>query len=72
MGGVDYPEVKRIKLCGVWARETKIGTVISGKLSYGTTLLIMPNTFKETDKQPDYIAYIEEFKPKEETPVNEG
>jgi len=48
-----------IKLTGLWKNETKDKkTYLSGNLTYGTKLLIFQNKFKETDKDPDYNAYI--------------
>jgi len=58
-----------IKLTGLWKGETRDKKpYLSGNLTYGTRLLIFQNKFKETDKDPDYHAYIavKEQKPKQQ------
>lgn len=48
-----------IKLTGVWKQKDKAGhTYLSGSLSPISRLLIMPNTFKKEDKEPDYFVYL--------------
>jgi len=49
----------KIKLTGLWRSESKAGgTYLSGRISPTSKLLILPNSFKKTEKDPDYIAYI--------------
>ncbi len=48
-----------IKLGGLWEGKDKNGnTYFSGGLTYGTKLLVMSNSFKEKENEPDYIVYI--------------
>jgi len=48
-----------IKLTGLWKSKTKDGApLLSGSLNAVTSILIMPNTFKKSEKDPDYYAYI--------------
>ena len=57
-----------IKLCGLWKSQTVEGkTYYSGPLSYGTNLLLFPNTYKKSseDKQLDLILYIAKREKKE-------
>jgi len=58
---------KPIKLCGLWQHKTQDGKVFySGKLSYGSQLLVFKNEYKEEDaKKPDLIVYLSEYKKKE-------
>lgn len=61
---------KMIKLCGLWKSQSKAGKVYySGGLSYSTTLLLFPNTYKESadDNKPDLILYISKKEKKEDT-----
>ena len=54
-----------IELTGLWERQDKNGnSVLSGYIGKAK-LVIFKNTYKKTEKQPDYIAYISE-KPKEQ------
>lgn len=47
-----------IKLTGLWKQEGKAGSsYLSGLVSPTTRLLIMPNTYKKSGKEPDYIAF---------------
>ena len=55
-----------VKLCGLWKKEAKDGTVFyQGKLSYSSNLLLFKNKFKRSEKDPDLILYISEKKKKE-------
>lgn len=48
-----------IKLTGLWKSKTKNGvSLLSGSLNAVTSLLIMPNTFKKSEKDPDYYVYV--------------
>lgn len=55
-----------MKLSGLWKNEDKNGNVyFSGGFTYGNKLLIMKNTYKEKDNEPDYIAYLAPKKDKD-------
>lgn len=57
-------ESDKIKLTGLWKNKSKSGeTYLTGRISPTSKLLILPNTFKKTDKDPDFMAYL--------TPVRE-
>ena len=48
-----------IKIGGLWKNKDKNGNdFFSGNFTYGTKLLVMSNTFKEKDNEPDFIVYI--------------
>jgi len=48
-----------VKLTGLWKNAGKDGkTYLSGTVNPGAKLLVMPNTFKKKDSDPDYYAYI--------------
>jgi len=46
------------RLCGLWQNETKTGGMyLSGNLG-AARLLVFPNGRKNTDRDPDWIAYV--------------
>jgi len=48
-----------IKLTGVWKNTDKNGNeYFSGGMSVFTKILIMKNTFKEGEKDPDFYVYL--------------
>jgi len=48
-----------LRIGGLWKNKTKEGqTILSGTLNPITTLLIMPNTFKKSEKDPDFYMYL--------------
>ena len=48
-----------IRLTGLWKNKAKDGnTFLSGNLNGISSLLVMPNTFKKKENEPDYIVYI--------------
>jgi hypothetical protein len=48
-----------LKLGGLWKGKDKKGNdYFSGSFTYGTKLLVMKNTYKDKDTDPDYIAYM--------------
>ena len=60
-----------IKLTGLWKQKDKSGqTYLSGSLSPISKVIVMPNTYKKSEKDPDYFFYLganekkEGFKPK--------
>lgn len=65
-----------IKLTGLWKTTSKKGEpYLQGSISPSSNLLVLPNKYKEKDKDPDFIAYIvqpskqkdsEEAEPKKE------
>lgn len=45
----------RVKLCGLWRKKAKDGTdYLMGNLSYSSKIMIYPNKYKKTEKDPDY------------------
>ena len=49
----------KVKLTGLWKQKDKNGqTFLSGSLSPISKVLVMPNTFKKSDKEPDYFFYL--------------
>jgi hypothetical protein len=54
-----------VKITGLWKHKTKDGhTYLSGTFSGITQLSVMPNTFKRSEKDPDYFVYVVPFKKK--------
>jgi len=50
-----------IRLCGLWASKTKDGrTYLSGGATFGTRVVILPNSFKKKEKDPDYMLWLAE------------
>ena len=48
-----------IKIGGLWQNKDKNGNdYFSGGFAYGTKLLVMSNTFKDKDNEPDFIVYV--------------
>ena len=48
-----------VKLTGLWKSKTQKGvSILSGSLNAVTSLLIMPNTFKKSEKDPDFYVYV--------------
>lgn len=57
-----------ISLTGLWIKKDKNGnTYMAGKLG-SLNVLVMKNTFKKEDKQPDYKIMLAPPKPKNEAP----
>jgi len=56
-----------VKLTGLWKNAGKDGkTYLSGTLNPGAKLLVMPNTFKRKETDPDYYAYVTPAEKREE------
>ena len=56
-----------IRLTGLWRGESKAGeTYLAGSLSPSSRLLILPNTHKRKESDPDYVAYLAPQEKKEE------
>jgi len=48
-----------IRITGLWKGKDKNGnTFLSGNLNAISRVLVMPNTFKKEEKEPDYFFYI--------------
>mgnify|MGYP003148611609 CR=1 FL=1 len=48
-----------LKLGGVWKNKDKNGNeYFSGNFTFGSKLLIMQNSYKEKNSEPDYIVYL--------------
>lgn len=57
-----------IKLTGLWLNKDKNGNeYFSGTLG-GSRVMIMKNTFKKGEREPDFNLFIAENKKKEEAP----
>ena len=56
-----------IRLTGLWKNKAKDGnTFLSGNLKGISSLLVMPNTFKKKENEPDYIVYIKPSEKKDD------
>ena len=50
-----------VKLTGLWKSKTKKGeTILSGSLNAVTSLIILPNNFKKSEKEPDFNIYLKQ------------
>lgn len=50
---------ERIRICSLWRNTAKDGTsYLMGSFTFGTKLLVYPNKYKKTDKDPDYVVSI--------------
>jgi len=59
-----------IRITGLWKSQTKAGeTMLSGAVSATSRLLILPNSKKEKDSDPDYIAFLAPAEKKEDKPA---
>ena len=55
-----------IKVGGLWKNKDKNGNdYFSGNFTYGTKLLVMTNSYKDKDNDPDYMFYIAQKDKKE-------
>ena len=58
-----------VKIGGLWKNQDKNGNdYFSGNFTYGTKMLVMTNTFKDKENDPDYMVYITKIdqEPKDE------
>jgi hypothetical protein len=56
-----------IRLTGLWKNITKAGdTMLSGNFSPSSKLIVLPNTRKQKDSDPDYIAFMAPSEKKED------
>jgi hypothetical protein len=66
-------ESNLIRLTGLWKSESKAGgTYLTGSISASSKLLILQNTKKEKDSDPDFIAFMapqEKKEPKAQKPT---
>jgi len=54
-----------LKLAGLWKTKDRNGNVfLSGRLNTMNKILILPNTGKQKDEDPDYYFFIAPLKPK--------
>ncbi len=60
-------DVGMIKLTGLWKKEGKDGVFYSGKLSYNTNILLFPNKYKQSEKDPALILFIAKAEKKEKS-----
>ena len=55
-----------IKIGGLWQNKDKNGNdYFSGNFTYGTKLLVMTNSYKDKENDPDYMVYIAQKEKKE-------
>ena len=48
-----------VEVCALWKQESKSGdTYLSGSLSKNTKVLVLKNSFKSKDNEPDYRIYL--------------
>ena len=62
-----------IRLTGLWRGQTKAGeTMLTGNFSPSSKLIILPNTKKQKESDPDYIAFMAPSEKKESQPVRQS
>ncbi len=62
-----------IRITGLWKAQTKAGeTMLSGSFSPSSKLIILPNSKKEKDSDPDYIAFMAPYEKKESQPARQS
>ena len=55
-----------IKVGWLWKNKDKNGNdYFSGNFTYGTKLLVMTNSYKDKENDPDYMVYIAQKEKKE-------
>ena len=60
-----------IRITGLWKGQTKAGdTMLSGSFSPSSKLIILPNSKKEKDSDPDYIAFMAPYEKRESQPAS--
>jgi hypothetical protein len=48
-----------VKITGLWKATDKNGqTYLSGNMSQVSKVMVMPNTFKKSETDPDYFFYL--------------
>lgn len=61
-----------IRITGLWRSQTKAGdTMLSGNFTPSSKLIILPNTKKQKDTEPDYIAFMAPVEKKPEQPARQ-
>ena len=63
-----------VKLTGLWKRKSKKdgSQYLSGNLTPTATMIVLPNTHKKTDKEPDYIAFVSAYQAKAKQQTEEA
>ena len=52
-------ESNLVEVCALWKQESKAGDMyLSGSLSKNTKVLVLKNSFKAKDNEPDYRIYL--------------
>lgn len=60
------PDTK-VRLTGLWKNESDKGSIyLVGSMSPSSNLLVLENKYKESEGDPDYIAFITKNQKKEE------
>jgi uncharacterized protein (DUF736 family) len=48
-----------VKITGLWKQQDKNGqTYLAGTLSQVSKVMVMPNSYKKTESDPDYFFYL--------------
>ena len=59
---MEKQDSKMVSLTGLW--KPKSGNSLQGRLGNGAKLVIIANSRKTEEKQPDYLAFIAPSEPK--------
>lgn len=62
-------ESNLIRITGLWRSQTKAGeTMLSGNFTPSSKLVILPNSKKQKETDPDYIAFMAPAEKKADQP----
>lgn len=62
-------ESNLIRITGLWRSQTKAGdTMLSGNFTPSSKLIILPNSKKQKETDPDYIAFMAPAEKKADQP----
>lgn len=50
----------KIKVTGLWRKNGQSGDYYTGSAGHTTEYVLFPNSYKKTDKDPDYVLYLSE------------
>jgi len=62
----------KVRLTGLWRNESEKGSIyLVGSMSPSSKLLVLENRYKESQGDPDYVAFITKNEKKEEPEESE-
>lgn len=62
----------KVRLTGLWRNESEKGSIyLVGSMSPSSKLLVLENQYKESQGDPDYVAFVTKNEREEETEAEE-